>query len=506
MSKNKKYSPFVSVCTPTFNRRPFIPIMFECFKNQTYPKDRLEWIIVDDGTDCINDLISAANIPQIKYFRVEKKMTLGEKRNYMHKQSKGSIIVYMDDDDYYPPERVSHAVERLLDNPHALCAGSSEMYIYFKHIQQMYQCGPYGPNHATAATFAFRVELLKETQYENHASLAEEKAFLKNYTVPFVQLDSLKTILVFSHEHNSFDKRELLKNPHPDVFKPSNKTVDMFIKNAKEEKIKNFFLKDIDSLLSKYEPGLPKMKPDVLKQIKEIDAQRSKMMEEQNRNAPIMLQQPGKEPVALSSQEVIGIIEQQQRQLQEMGEHIQRLEMNKTSAWPPQSPFTQPMPPQSPFTQNQMPPQSPFVQSPFTQNQMPPKSPFTQNQPPQSPFTQPMPPQSPFTQNQPPQSPFTQPIPPQGPFTQPIPPQNQFVIPNQPSQNKEADIEMAEQRIAELEKQNIELNTKFSQTFNELQKYKRLSETQKITINNLQTEKADLLLNQKKHVTFMNEK
>jgi hypothetical protein len=230
-----------------------------------------------------------------------------------------------------------------------------------------------------------------------------------------------------------------LKNPHPDVFKPSNKTVDMFIKNAKEEKIKNFFLKDIDSLLSKYEPGLPKMKPDVLKQIKEIDAQRSKMMEEQNRNAPIMLQQPGKEPVALSSQEVIGIIEQQQRQLQEMGEHIQRLEMNKQAAWPPQSPFTQPMSQQRPFTQ-------------------------------------------------------------------PMPPQNQFVMPNQPSQNKEADIEMAEQRIAELEKQNIELNTKFSQTFNELQKYKRLSETQKISINNLQTEKTELLLNQKKHVTFMNEK
>jgi len=303
MSKNKKYRPFVSVCTPTFNRRPFIPIMFECFKNQTYPKDRLEWIIVDDGTDCINDLISAANIPQIKYFRVEKKMTLGEKRNYMHKQSKGSIIVYMDDDDYYPPERVSHAVERLLDNPHALCAGSSEMYIYFKHIQQMYQCGPYGPNHATAATFAFRVELLKETQYENHASLAEEKAFLKNYTVPFVQLDSLKTILVFSHEHNSFDKRELLKNPHPDVFKPSNKTVDMFIKFTDESKIKRFFLNDIDEKLAKYEAGKPSMKPDVLKQTKEIDERRKQQQQPQ-----IIMQQDGKDPVALDPNEIINMI------------------------------------------------------------------------------------------------------------------------------------------------------------------------------------------------------
>ena len=460
-TKSKKYYPFVSVCTPTFNRRPFIPTMLACFRNQDYPKDRMEWIIVDDGTDDIGDLIREAKIPQIKYFRLEKKMSLGEKRNYMHEQSKGSIIVYMDDDDYYPPERVSHAVERLLGSPDALCAGSSEMYIYFKHIKQMYQTGPYGPNHATAGTFAFKVELLKQTKYENHAALAEEKAFLKNYTIPFVQLDPMKSILVFSHEHNTFDKRKMLENPHPDVFKPSPKTVDMFIKTKKEEHIKDFFLKDIDALLAKYDPGLPIMKPDVLKQIKEIDEQRAKMMEEQSKNGPIMLQRDGKEPVALSSQEVIGIIEQQQRQLQEMGQHIQRLEMNKPGTWPPQSPFAQGPVTQSPFAQTQNQNQSPFAQNPFAQSH------FAQNQN-QSP--------SPFTQ-----SPFTQ---------------------SQTTQY--SDIAMAEQRIMELEKQNIELNVKFSQNFNELQRYKRMTETQKITINNLQTEKGDLLLNQKKHVTFMN--
>ena len=45
-----KYYPLVSVCTPTFNRRPFIPIMFQCFRNQTYPTSCIEWIIVDDGS------------------------------------------------------------------------------------------------------------------------------------------------------------------------------------------------------------------------------------------------------------------------------------------------------------------------------------------------------------------------------------------------------------------------------------------------------------------------
>ena len=61
-------------------------------------------------------------------------MQLGQKRNIMHEKSKGDIIVYMDDDDYYPPQRVSHAVNMLQTHPNALCAGASEIYIWFKHI------------------------------------------------------------------------------------------------------------------------------------------------------------------------------------------------------------------------------------------------------------------------------------------------------------------------------------------------------------------------------------
>ena len=73
---NKKSTsfPLVSVCTPTFNRRPFIETMFQCFRNQDYPMSRLEWIIIDDGTDKIEDLVLASNIPQIKYFKYDEKM------------------------------------------------------------------------------------------------------------------------------------------------------------------------------------------------------------------------------------------------------------------------------------------------------------------------------------------------------------------------------------------------------------------------------------------------
>lgn len=327
----KKYYPFVSVCTPTFNRRPFIQMMFQCFLNQDYPRNRMEWIIVDDGSDPIEDLVVASRISQIKYFRDKKKMPLGEKRNYMHSKAKGSIIVYMDDDDYYPPERVSHAVDMLTSNKDALCAGSSEIYIYFKHIQKMYQSGPYGPNHSTAGTFAFKSELLKHTSYDNTAALAEEKHFLKNYTIPFVQLDPLKTILVFSHEHNTFDKRRLLENLHPDYFKESTKTVDMFIKNPIEAPIIQFFMHDIDELLKSYRFGQPAMKPDVLKQMKILDAERKKAAEqaqaEQNKQVgQFMINEDGKPPRPITQEEIVELMNHHIEQNKVLSQKNQSLE------------------------------------------------------------------------------------------------------------------------------------------------------------------------------------
>ena len=324
-AKSKKYYPLVSICTPTFNRRPFIPTMFECFRNQTYPKYRMEWIIVDDGTDRIKDLVESSGIPQIKYYELPKKVSLGEKRNYMHSKATGSIIVYMDDDDYYPPERVSHAVEKLMDNKQALCAGSSEIYIYFKHIQKMIQFGPYGPNHATAGTFAFRAELLKHTKYQDHAAVAEEREFLKGYTIPFVQLDPMKTILCFSHEQNTFDKRKLLENPHPEYVKESQKKVTDFICLEKEAGIKKFFMEEIDPLLEKYEPGHPKMKPDVLKQIAQIEKDRDKMMqEEMAKNGQIMMNEPGKPPVAMTMQQIADLLSKQGEMISKQTEMLSK--------------------------------------------------------------------------------------------------------------------------------------------------------------------------------------
>jgi glycosyltransferase involved in cell wall biosynthesis len=329
--------PFVSLCTPTFNRRPFIRTMMECFKNQDYPADRMEWIIVDDGSDPVRDIIEASKLPQIKYVHIPEKMVLGKKRNYMHSLCRGEILVYFDDDDYYPPERVSHAVETLANNPGALCAGSSEIYVFFPILDdsstnQMIQFGPYHGTHATAGTFAFRRELLSITRYNDDAALAEEKEFLKNYSIPMAQLDPMRTILVFSHKHNTYDKKLALNNSNPKHVRKSEKTVASFIRQAREKPIYDFFMEELDAALEAYAPGHPRNKPDVLIKILEIEESRQQMIRDMQRQQPggdpqcIYMERPGEPPVPLTGPQIVDFINNQKNVIEQQAQKLAELQ------------------------------------------------------------------------------------------------------------------------------------------------------------------------------------
>jgi hypothetical protein len=129
----------------------------------------------------------------------------------MHKHCSGDILVYMDDDDYYPPTRISHAVQKLQGSSE-LCAGSSIIHVYYSHLHKILEFGPYGPNHATAGTFAFKKELLELTSYEDKDCLSEERTFLKDYTIPMIQLDPIHVILVISHNHHTVNKKNIIKH------------------------------------------------------------------------------------------------------------------------------------------------------------------------------------------------------------------------------------------------------------------------------------------------------
>jgi len=209
----------VSVITPTYNRRRFIPYLIQCYDAQTYKKENMEWIILDDGQDKVEDLIieAAKRIPNIRYIPLDEKLTIGEKRNRLNDEAIGSIIVAMDDDDYYPPERVSHVVARFSNSKDIQLAGSSEVYMYYSDIKEIYKLGPYNPNHATNGTMAWRKSYSNTHRYDDTVTHAEEQSFLEGYKHKMIQLDPFKVMLVMSHSENTFDKKkmrdEVGKNP-----------------------------------------------------------------------------------------------------------------------------------------------------------------------------------------------------------------------------------------------------------------------------------------------------
>ncbi len=209
--------PFVSVLTPTYNRRRFIPYIIKSYEAQTYPKDRMEWIILDDGTDSVEDLFKGLKIPNLKYIRLNEKLLIGAKRNILHKASKGDILVSMDDDDYYLPDRVHHVVQKFGLNPSIQLAGSSEIYIYYSDIQKIYKFGPYGPSHCTNGTLAVRREYALSHLYDETVKNAEERSFLEGYKNPMIQLDPFKVMLVISHSENTFDKKKMRDQVSPFV-------------------------------------------------------------------------------------------------------------------------------------------------------------------------------------------------------------------------------------------------------------------------------------------------
>jgi glycosyltransferase involved in cell wall biosynthesis len=217
----KPFRMLVSVVTPTCNRRRFIPALIECFRHQDYPIT--EWIVLDDGTDKVRDLFNKSGL-NVRYYE-DTKRSIGAKRNKLNELAKGDIIVCMDDDDYYPPERVSHVVQALSKG--VLC-GSSEIYVYYSDTAQIYKMGPYSEGHATNGTLAYRRSYL-ETHRHDDVCKAEEASFLNGFTEPMIQLDPFKTQLLMSHSENTFDKRTIRGSPMA-ALTPF--TLERFIPNA----------------------------------------------------------------------------------------------------------------------------------------------------------------------------------------------------------------------------------------------------------------------------------
>jgi glycosyltransferase involved in cell wall biosynthesis len=236
----------VSIVTCTYNRKDFYDNLKNMIAYQDYPHNKLEWIIMDDSQQDNSSYFPAViDGITVRYYYLKQKIPLGKKRDLINNAAKGKYIVNMDDDDFYPPCRVSHAIEQLIASGHNL-AGSSKMFMFFTKDHSIHQLGPYRENHGTAATLAYTKEYTKTHFFYDptNGNYAEEGVFTEAWKHPMAQLDPMKTVLALSHTNNTIEKTMFLDEKFGQVGRTVLKTplkLSDFINQTQHSAIYSFY-------------------------------------------------------------------------------------------------------------------------------------------------------------------------------------------------------------------------------------------------------------------------
>ncbi len=178
-----------------------------------------KWIVVDNSTCPAYDWSLAKDHPLVDYHRVYEHRSVGELRNIcIEKALKAGAeyIVFWDDDDYYPPERISTGIEALQQNPEADIAASSHMYVLLTKENVLMEVGPFGDTHGTAATYTIRRRYVETHRFPEKPK-GEEYEFTNKWTAKLIQVPAEKTIVVMGHSRNTVNKSDIYKTPQ--VFK-----------------------------------------------------------------------------------------------------------------------------------------------------------------------------------------------------------------------------------------------------------------------------------------------
>lgn len=208
----------VSILTVTqWSRRDSLAILNDMIAEQTYP-NIVEWIIVEGSQieaerNRNAEIIHAMTNPSccIRYImsaRGQPLGCLGSLRQAANDAAIGEFRVVMDDDDYYPPTRVSHAIYRLQTSKKKI-AGCSAMFMYDYGLRSLYQFRPFGPHHSTSSCMAWKRSY--DGTYDLTERVSDEFRFTSGFTRPMVQLDPLHTIVQSSHGANTFAKQGLIE-------------------------------------------------------------------------------------------------------------------------------------------------------------------------------------------------------------------------------------------------------------------------------------------------------
>lgn len=220
---NAQDCPPISIITPTYNRQKLIDIAFHNLLVTDYPKDKIEWVVIEDNEKtphmAAEKIISfQLQVPEIKikYIPIEGRMTIGEKRNHAIENASNDIILFMDDDDHYPETSFRRRVAWLTKGTkrgqtgtaNISCCTTLALYDLKRGISAV-NVPPYDiplAQRISEATLTFKKSAWLERKFTN-VSLAEGEDWISGREDQVIEIPPQQIIVAFSHGNNQSSRR-----------------------------------------------------------------------------------------------------------------------------------------------------------------------------------------------------------------------------------------------------------------------------------------------------------
>jgi hypothetical protein len=225
--------PPISIITPTYNRQKLIDIAFHNLLVTDYPKNKIEWVVIEDNEKTphlaaekiISFQIQVPDI-KIKYMPIEGRMSIGQKRNHAIENASNDIILFMDDDDHYPETSFRRRVAWLTkgtkcgqQSVNIACCTTLALYDLKRGISAV-NVPPYDipfSQRISEATLTFRKSAWIERKFAD-ISIAEGETWISGRENQVIEIPPQQIIVAFSHGNNQSSRRIPPSDQNPACF------------------------------------------------------------------------------------------------------------------------------------------------------------------------------------------------------------------------------------------------------------------------------------------------
>jgi hypothetical protein len=212
--------PPISVITVTYNRRNFVDLCGYNLLLTDYPRDKIEWVVVEDSDDDAKAgsdkfIKFAADHPEFSlvYVPVGNKMSVGAKRNLGVERATNEICLFMDDDDFYPRSSFRRRVAWLTKSVAAVdgpcppgVAGITAMALYdLNRAASAVNVPPWDiplRQRISEASLCFKKSFWEERKFPEETNIAEGEEWLRGRETAMLEIPPQHIIVALSHGSN----------------------------------------------------------------------------------------------------------------------------------------------------------------------------------------------------------------------------------------------------------------------------------------------------------------